>query len=64
VKPSAQPDAAEHERYVFRELVRCPACDGIKHRVYGHGKPQDGTKEQYARCLNPKCGHQFKIIWE
>ena len=58
-------DAAERERYVYRELVRCPKCDQAEHRVYGKDpSAEPGSLTQYARCLNPECGHKFKIVWE
>ena len=57
-------DAAESERYVYCELPRCPKCEGLALKTTRSIKQDDDTRMQYVRCLDNKCKHAFRIIWE
>ena len=50
---------------VYLELPCCPSstCGSVRVNCGGGTTQQgDGSKLQYARCLD--CGNRFRIVWE
>jgi hypothetical protein len=60
--PTAPVPPAEIPPYwLFRKLIRCPSCRGLRMKCYRTTDSGDGTKTQYRRCLD--CGRRVLVCW-
>jgi hypothetical protein len=47
-----------------RVLPTCQHCGGARLRVYKSIDQGDGSRLQFVKCNDPKCGGRSKVIWE
>jgi hypothetical protein len=61
-EPSDKGDETSESYGVVFVPVRCPYCRSKNQKCYSSIKEKDGKITRYHKCLNEKCGKNFKSV--
>jgi hypothetical protein len=63
IRASDVPDAAERDRYVFTEWVRCPVCNSRNVRTK-KTRPEEPDESVTRETVCRDCGWDFLVVVE